>query len=107
MAAAPAEKDLLPDRDFDFRVGAAHHRDDEWARARRARSNSSCSGLASGNSLLKRRCDRLAGGEPRIALEHDEAPGHELAMVRHARGDRDEGVDLSRGRAGARKLKGL
>jgi hypothetical protein len=38
--------------------------------------------------------DRLTGGQARIALEDDEAPRHELAMVRHARGDRQQGFDL-------------
>ena len=70
-----------------MRPGAADHRDDE----RRARQT-----LALELDLLGRRFgmigaenlrDRLAGFNPCIALEHDEPPRRELAVVGHARGD--------------------
>ena len=45
--------------------------------------------------------DRLAGLEPRLALEHDEAPRHELAVIGHPRGDGQQRLDLGRATAPA------
>ena len=55
----------------------------------------------------KRRDDRLAGGEPGLALEDDEAPRHELAVIGHAGSDRQQGLDLGGGGTGAGKLDRL
>ena len=51
--------------------------------------------------------DGSAGLEPGLALEHDEAPGRELAVIGNARGDRQQRLDLGRRRAGRHKLDGL
>ena len=56
---------------------------------------------------LEHRRDGLAGLEPRIAVEHDEAPGRELAMVRHARRDGQQRIELGRGGARAGELDGF
>src|SRR3954468_5164600 len=45
-------------------------------------------------------CDNLAGTRPRVALEHDEPPWRQLAMVGHPRADRQDAVELSRGGPG-------
>jgi len=44
----------------------------------------------------ERRLDGLPCSKARLALEYDEAPWRELAMVRHARGDRQKRLDLGR-----------
>src|SRR6266542_2717293 len=49
----------------------------------------------------KRRDDRLAGREAGLALENDETPGHELAVIGHAGSNRQQGLDLGRGGTGA------
>ena len=49
----------------------------------------------------KRRGDGLAGGQPRLTLEDDEAPGHKLAVIGDARSNGKQRLDLGGGRAGA------
>ena len=51
--------------------------------------------------------DHLAGALAGIALENDEAPGRELAMVGHARTDGEDGLELGRGGAGPGHLARL
>src|SRR5260370_11620680 len=51
--------------------------------------------------------DRGGGGTPRFALEHDEAPGRKLAVIRHPRRDGQEGIDFGCGRGGAGELDRL
>ena len=77
-------------------AGAADHCDDQ----RRA-----CQPLALKFDLVgcgvravgaEARRDFLAGGEPRVPFEHDEAPGREFAMVWYPGRDREQQVDLSR-----------
>jgi len=43
--------------------------------------------------------DGVAGGAPRLTLEHDEAPRRELAVIRDPRGDGEQRIDLGRRRA--------
>jgi hypothetical protein len=40
--------------------------------------------------------DDLAGTNARIALEHDKAPRHELAVIGHPRPNGENGLELSR-----------
>jgi len=51
--------------------------------------------------------DRRAGLELRLAFEHDETPGRELAVIGHARRDRQQRIEIGRRRAGADKLDRL
>ena len=44
--------------------------------------------------------EHLAEAAARLALDQDEAPGHQLAVVRHPGGDRQEGLDLRLARPG-------
>ena len=57
--------------------------------------------------VAKHRGDGVAGLEPRVALEHDEPPGRQLAVVGHSRGDSEQGRKLVRGWAGAIELDRL
>src|SRR5262249_45097781 len=98
---------LLPFRDLHVRPGAAHHRDDERRPRQTPALGLDLLGLGVGIFGLERRRDRRPGGEPRLALEDDEAPGRELAVIGNARGDGEQGLDLGRGRAGARELDRL
>ena len=90
---------LLPFRNLHMRRGAAHHRDDQ----RRARETGSFGFNVLGLGLrvfgAKRGDDGFARSQPRLPLENDEAPRHELAVVGHARGDREQRLDLG-GRGG-------
>ena len=49
----------------------------------------------------------VAGLKPRVALEHDEAPWRQLAVIGHARGDGQQRLKLGRGRAGPASSIGL
>ena len=84
-----------------MQTGAAHNRYDQGARLRRLRSASTCSGFASGYLAWSRR-DRISGGPSRLPFKQDEAPGGELAVIRHPGGDREQRIDFrgGRGRAG-------
>ena len=87
-----------------MRRGAADHRDHQ----RRAYET-----LAFGRDMLRfrvrifgveGRSNRRASRTARLALEHDEAPRRELAVIGHPRGDGQERVDLGRRWTGAGKL---
>jgi hypothetical protein len=49
----------------------------------------------------------FASGKPRLAFEHDESPGRELAMVWHAARNGQKRVDFGSGRAGGRQRDGF
>ena len=51
--------------------------------------------------------DDLAGAGAGIALEHDEAPRRELAVIGHPRADGQDGLELGRRGAGAGHLARL
>jgi hypothetical protein len=51
--------------------------------------------------------DDIAGPRPGIALEHDEAPRRQLAVVRHPRADGQDGVEFARSGAGPAHLAGF
>ncbi len=91
---------LFPFRDLRVRAGAADHRDHQ----RRARQPLAFEvdlvGRRVGVPLAKNRGDFFAGGKALLALEHDETPGRELAVVGHARSDGQQGVELGRRGAG-------
>ena len=67
--------------------------------AKRLRSVSIFSGAASGLSVLEGRGLDLAETVTALAPDEDEAPRGQPAVVRHAGGDRQERLDLVRGRA--------
>ena len=67
---------------------------------KRCRSAASCSAVALGIVGLEGGCEHLAKASARLALDQDEAPGHELAVVRHPGGDLQEGLDLRLARPG-------
>ena len=79
---------LLPFWNLDVRAGAADDRDHQW-RAREPLALE-CNLLGCGAGVIggKGGGDRFAGGISRVAFEHDEAPGRELAVIGDARRDR-------------------
>ena len=100
-------KHLLPFGDLHVRAGAAHHRDHQ-RRARQPRPlGLGVLRLGVGILAAEGAHDRLAGGEPRLALKDNEAPGHELAVVGHPRRDRQQGLDLGCRRPRRRQLDRL
>jgi hypothetical protein len=87
--------------------GLAHHRDNER-------------GLQESGALLldlircrlriflrEQSCENIPGAGAGVTLEHDEAPGRELAVIGHAGADGENGVELGRRRAGAGHLHRL
>jgi len=92
---------LLPFRDFDVGRGAAHHRDHQ-RRAGEARALvRDVFRLGIGIFGDERRGDRLAGLLPSLALEHDETPWGELAVVGYPGSDGQQGRKF--GRRGPRR----
>ena len=88
MAAAPAESTCSHSGIFTCGPARLTTAITSGARARRLRSYVDLLRLGVGIFGAERGPMAVAGREPRLALEHDEAPGRELAMVGHARGDR-------------------
>ena len=84
-----------------MRGGAAHHRDHEWCARQTDAFGFDVLGLGLRVFGGKRRGDGLAGGQPRLTLEDDEAPGHKLAVIGDARSNGKQRLDLGGGRAGA------
>src|ERR1700730_16174432 len=62
--------------------------------------------ITSGASVRRRFSTSISGaGAPAgLALEHDEAPRRELAVVRHPRANGQDGIELGRRGAGPRHL---
>jgi len=91
---------LFPFRDFHMRPGAAHHGDHEWGALETFALGLDMFGLRIRVLSAKRCGDCDASRTPRLAFKHDEAPGCQLAMIGHPRGDGQESVDFGRGRCG-------
>ena len=98
---------LLPLGYFHVRRGAAHHGNDQRRARQPATLELDLVGGRFGMIGLEAGGDRFTGGEPGVALEHDEAPRNELAVIGHPRRDRQQGLKLGRGRDRAGKIDGL
>ena len=107
MAAAPAESTCSHSGILTCGAARLTTAITSGARASRLALGFGLLGLGVGIFGAERRGDRVAGGEPRVALEDDEAPGRELAVVGHARGDGQQRFDLRRRRTGAGQLDRL
>lgn len=86
---------LLPFRDFDVRGGATDYRDHQ--RGLRETVALEFDLFRFGLRIFGPECsgNRSAGGKPRVALEHDEAPRRQLAVVGYAARDRQKRVDFA------------
>ena len=85
---------LLPFGNLDMRRRAADHGDDERRAGEPLALGLDVLGLGVRIFGAEGFRDRLAGGAPRLALKHDKAPRRELAVVRHPRSDREQGVEF-------------
>ena len=77
-----------------MRLGEAHDADHQRRVGQAALFDLDIGGRRAWVLLREHLCDHLAATQPRIALEHDEAPGGELAMVGHARADGQNGIEF-------------
>ena len=98
---------LLPFRNFHMRPARLTTAITSGARVEPLALEFDLLGLGVGVVGAKRRGDRLAGRKPRLALEHNEAPRRELAVIGHARGDGEQRVDLGRDGPGPESSIGL
>ena len=81
-------------------TGAADHGDDQGRARQPVGLEFDLLGRRARMGRAEGRGNRRAGGAARFAGKDDETPGRELAVVRHARGDGEEGFDFGGRRAG-------
>ena len=98
---------LLPFRDLHVGRGAAHDRDHQRRAGEPGAFVRDMFLFGVGVFGDEGGGDGLAGLLPRLALEHDEAPGGELAVVGYPGGDGQQGLEFRRRRAWCAKLVGL
>ena len=76
------------------------------ARWKRSRSTSTSSSNASGFSFLNASAENVAERRPRLALDDDEAPRAELAVVGDPHAGLEDRVELGVARAGLAQVAG-
>src|SRR5437016_6486323 len=90
-----------------MRLGEADNADHQWRIGEPALLDFDIRRLGVRIFPRKHLCDHIAGADTGIALEHDGAPGRELAMIGHPRADRQDGFEFGRRGAGASHLARL
>src|SRR5436190_23490563 len=98
---------LLPFGDFYVRSGSAHHRDHQGSARQPALLDGELLGIGLRVLCAEYVGYRLASGKPRLAFEDDESPRHEFAVIRNARRDGEERLDLLRRGRGSLELTWL
>ena len=86
---------------------AAHHRYDQGCAGEPITFRLDLLRLRVGIFGLECGRDRISGGPSRLPFKHDEAPGGELAVIRHPGGDREQRIDFRGGRGRAGEFDGL
>src|SRR5262249_54193823 len=89
---------LLPLRDLYMRRRPAHDRDDQRCACEAMLLEFDLLRIGVGVIVEESLRDYIPRAQARLALEYDEAPRHELAVIGHPRGDRKQRVELSRDR---------
>ena len=98
---------LLPGRNLRVRPGVADDGNHQRRIHQPALLGLDVGSRRGGILLRKYPRDDVAGPHSGVALEHDEAPWRQLAVVRHPRADGQDGLEFGSGRAGAAHLARL
>ncbi len=98
---------LLPGRHLRMRPGKADYGDHQRRVHQPAFLDLDVGGGGGRIFLREHPRDDVASPRPGIALEHDEAPRRQLAVIRHPRANGQDGVEFARGGAGPAHLARL
>ena len=98
---------LLPRRHLGMRLGETDHADHQRRIGEPALLDVDFGGRCVRIFPREHLCDHLAGASARIALEHDEAPWRQLAVIGHPRADGQDGFELGGRGAGTAHLARL